>query len=195
MSMWRYVQNGQPSLPVETGALQALLAGGGLSPDTLVWKEGMTNWVAAKSVPEFAGARPASPPAPPPPAVPATPQLPPIPAPSAATGSAAEDIEKNRAFAIIAYLWILFVVGLVAAPNSKFARYHANQGLILFLASIIASGGCLIIGFIPFVNLILMLAVPLLWLAGVVLMILGIVNAAGGQFKPLPLIGHFELIK
>jgi len=159
MSMWRYVQNGQPSLPVETGALQALLAGGGLSPDTLVWKEGMTNWVAAKSVPEFAGARPASPPAPPPPAVPATPQLPPIPAPSAATGSAAEDIEKNRAFAII------------------------------------ASGGCLIIGFIPFVNLILMLAVPLLWLAGVVLMILGIVNAAGGQFKPLPLIGHFELIK
>ena len=28
-----------------------------------------------------------------------------------------------------------------------------------------------------------------------VLRVMGIINAASGQFKPLPLIGHFELIK
>lgn len=193
MSTWRYVQNGQPSAPVDTAALQALLTSGTLSPDTYVWREGMTNWLAAKSLPEFASCRPAASP----PAVPASPAAgsvspPSLPAPSSAE---AEDIEKNRAFAIIAYLWILFIVGLIAAPNSKFAKYHANQGLVLFLASIIASVGCVVIGFIPLVNMILMLAVPLLWLGGLVLMILGIVNAAGGHCKPLPMIGHYELIK
>lgn len=193
MSTWRYVQNGQPSAPVDTAALSALLTNGTLSPDTYVWKEGMTNWLAAKSLPEFANCRPTTPPAVP--TVPAPSSIPPMPAPPGLPSSEAEDIEKNRAFAIISYLWILFVVGLIAAPNSKFAKYHANQGLVLFLASIIASVGCVIIGFIPLVNMILMLAVPLLWLGGLVLMILGIVNAAGGHCKPLPMIGHYELIK
>jgi uncharacterized membrane protein len=178
---------------VDTAALSALLTNGTLSPDTYVWREGMTNWLAAKSLPEFANCRPMSPPAVP--SVPVSSSAPPMPAPPSLPSSEAEDIEKNRAFAIISYLWILFVVGLIAAPNSKFAKYHANQGLVLFLASIIASVGCVVIGFIPLVNMILMLVVPLLWLGGLVLMILGIVNAAGGHCKPLPMIGHYELIK
>ncbi|NBV21178.1 MAG: hypothetical protein EBS05_04550 [Proteobacteria bacterium] len=110
-------------------------------------------------------------------------------------GSPADDIEKNRAFAILSYLSILFIVGLIAAPNSKFAKYHANQGLVLFLASIISSVSCMVIGFIPFVNFVLILIVPVLWGGWLVLAILGIVNAAGGQSKPLPLIGHYELVK
>ncbi len=192
MSTWRYVQNGQPSAPVDIAALSSLLGNGTLSPDTYVWKEGMANWVAAKTLPEFASCRPASPPA-----VPSVPGAdnPSPPNPPALPSAEAEDIEKNRAFAIIAYLWILFVVGLIAAPNSKFAKYHGNQGLVLFLASVIASVGCMVIGFIPLVNMMLVIAMPLLWLGWLVLVILGIVNAAGGQCKPLPLIGHYELIK
>ena len=193
MSTWRYVQNGQPSAPVDTAALAALLTNGTLPPDTYVWREGMANWLPANSLPEFVNCRPAS----------SLPSMPSIPgsgnaAPPITPGSPtpdAEDIEKNRAFAILSYLWILFVVGLIAAPNSKFAKYHANQGLVLFLASIIAAVSCTVIGFIPFVNFMLVLAVPLLWAGWLVLTILGIVNAAGGQFKPLPLIGHYELIK
>ena len=192
MSIWRYVQNGQPSAPVDTDALAALLTNGALPPDTYVWKEGMANWLAARSLPEFASCCPASLLAVPP--VPGAGNAAPPNAPSL-PGSAAEDIEKNRAFAILSYLWILFVVGLIAAPNSKFAKYHANQGLVLFLASIIGAVSCTVIGFIPFVNFVLIIAAPLLWAGWLVLAILGIVNAAGGQCKPLPLIGHFELIK
>jgi uncharacterized membrane protein len=92
-------------------------------------------------------------------------------------------------------LWILFVIGLIAAPNSKFAKYHANQGLVLFLASLVGAVSCLILGVVPFVNLSLVLLAPLLWVGWVVMVILGIVNAAGGQCRPLPLIGHFELIR
>jgi hypothetical protein len=48
---------------------------------------------------------------------------------------------------------------------------------------------------VPFVNFSLVLLAPLLWVGWVVMVILGIVNAAGGQCRPLPLIGHFELIR
>ena len=187
MSTWRYVQNGQPSAPVDTARLQALLTNGSLSPDTYVWKEGMANWLAAKSLPEFASCRPASPPPMPP-----VPTAPPMPSPPNAPVSATDDIDRNRAFAIISYLWILFIVGLIAAPNSKFAKYHANQGLVLFLAELVLGVACFVLAFIPILGHLTILAG---WIAGIVLAIMGIINAAGGQCKPLPLIGHFELIK
>lgn len=192
MSTWRYVQNGQPSAPVETAALQALLTSGALPPETYVWREGMTTWLAAKSLPEFAQSRPgpAVPPVVPPSAPPALPALP----------SPADDVEQNRAVAIIAYFGILFLVPLLAAPKSRFAKYHANQGLVLFLTLGIAWVGSYVLGlmliFIPFLGWLLAGAMWLtLLLGGVTLLVLGIVNAAGGQCRPLPLIGHFELIR
>lgn len=190
MSTWRYVQNGQPSAPVDTAALAGLLTSGALSPDTYVWKEGMANWLAAKTLPEFANCRPVSPPVVPP--VPGAGGAPPVSAPPSVPGSDAEDIEKNRAFAIIAYLWILFVVGLIAAPNSRFAKYHANQGLVLFLAGMIFGVSCIVLAFIPILG---HLTIAAGWCAWMVFTILGIVNAASGLCKPLPLIGHFQLIK
>ncbi|NLA78908.1 MAG: hypothetical protein GX845_05135, partial [Erysipelothrix sp.] len=38
-----------------------------------------------------------------------------------------EDIEKNKTMAGLAYL--IFFLPLVAAPESKFGKFHANQGL------------------------------------------------------------------
>jgi uncharacterized membrane protein len=198
MSTWRYVQNGQPSAPVETAALAALLTNGTLSPETYVWKEGMANWLAARTLPEFANCRPAAASAMPP-----VPTAPPPPPTSSAPVSAADDIEKNRAFGILAYLGILFLVPLLAAPHSRFAKFHANQGMILFLASLLAMTGSWMLTFfmalIPFLGMVfavVMGLVGMLLLGGyAVLVIIGIVNAAGGQCKPLPLIGHFELIK
>lgn len=95
------------------------------------------------------------------------------------------DVEKNKAFAVLSYIWILFLIPLLAAKDSKFARYHAYQGLTLFLASLVVG----VIGrFLPYsLN-------GLAWLLNVgivVLAILGIVNAAQGRGRPLPLIGGF----
>ncbi len=36
--------------------------------------------------------------------------------------------------AVLAY--IIFLIPLLAAKDSKFARYHTNQGLVLFLAAL-----------------------------------------------------------
>lgn len=44
-----------------------------------------------------------------------------------------DDIAKNKGMAVLSYIWILFIIPLFAAKDSKFARFHANQGLVLFI--------------------------------------------------------------
>ena len=99
------------------------------------------------------------------------------------------DVEKNKGLAIVAYF--LFFVPLLAAKDSKFAMYHANQGLNLLLFALIGW----VISFVTAFILIGFLIGIIVWIAIIIFLILGIINAAKGEMKPLPLIGGFELIK
>lgn len=98
-----------------------------------------------------------------------------------------EDIEKNKTMAGLAYL--IFFLPLVAAPDSKFGKFHANQGLLLLILSV---AGNLILGIIPIVGWILMLPFGIFVL---VLLVLGLMNGFGGKAKRLPLIGKITIIK
>ncbi|MBP5294957.1 MAG: hypothetical protein J6Y95_04475 [Lachnospiraceae bacterium] len=103
------------------------------------------------------------------------------------------DAEENKAFGILAYIGILVLVPILAAPNSKFARYHANQGLILLIVGVVLSIIGALLNLIPYVGWIFMLLFEAAW---VILMVLGIVNAAKGEQKPLPVIGNlFTILK
>lgn len=189
MSTWRYAQNGQHCGPVETSALHALIRSGMLAPETLVCKEGAADWVPACTLPEFAGAVPSGGEAPPVMPVAGVP-----PAPGPADPDAA-DIEKNKVMAVLAYIGLLFLVPLLAAPESRFARYHTNQGIVLFLATIALGGASTLLMFIPFVGCVVSFVPFVVGGGAIVLMVLGIINAASGLYKPLPLIGHFQLMK
>ena len=98
------------------------------------------------------------------------------------------DVQSNKVMAILAYFGILFLVPLLAAKESPFARYHTNQGLVLFLFMFV----CGILGVIPKFGWVIS---SVGYLAGFVFFIIGVINAAGGTMKPLPLIGNFTLIK
>ena len=98
----------------------------------------------------------------------------------------AQDIEKNKVMAILAY--ILFFIPLLAAKDSKFARFHTNQGLVLFLGGIIAS----VVAVIPVIGWIV---APIAGLVITVLAIIGIINALNGRAKELPVIGKFKILK
>ena len=52
---------------------------------------------------------------------------------------AAEDIEKNKVVAGLSYFGILFFLPLVAAPDSRFGKFHANQALVLLLAGVVGA--------------------------------------------------------
>ncbi|MBQ6878354.1 MAG: hypothetical protein IJO22_08170 [Oscillospiraceae bacterium] len=98
----------------------------------------------------------------------------------------------NKLLAAISYIWILCIVTILCAKDDAFARYHANQGLVLLLANIAAAVAGFILGFIPVIGGILAWVISI---ALFVLMILGIVNAVTGKMKPLPFIGGIEIIK
>ena len=64
--------NGQQQGPFNMPILQQMAQTGQMTPQTYVWKQGMTNWAFAKDVPELAGlfAPPAPGSVPPPPPMP-----------------------------------------------------------------------------------------------------------------------------
>ena len=111
----------------------------------------------------------------------------------------ADDVSKNKAMAILAYFGPLCFIPMFAAKDSKFARFHANQGLTLFIACVAWSIAYSILNWIIlaiswrlyFVSSI----IGLCSLVFLVLAVLGIVNAANGRAKELPVIGKFKFLK
>ena len=97
-----------------------------------------------------------------------------------------DDIEKNKVMGLLAY--ILFFIPLLAAKDSPFARYHANQGLVLFICGLISS----VLWIIPILGWII---APILSIVITVLAVIGIINALNGKAKELPIIGKFKILK
>ncbi len=109
----------------------------------------------------------------------------------------AEDIDKNKLMAVLAYLSWLVLIPLFAAKESKFARFHVNQGLVLAITEIIwgaAYGivsvvlGAINLGFIASI-------LGLVNILFLVLTVIGIINVVNGKAKELPVIGKYKIIK
>lgn len=111
----------------------------------------------------------------------------------------AQDIQNNKAMAILAYIGILVLIPLFAAKESKFARYHTNQGLVLYIAEIAYSIASAILSSVIFAIswrlYFLVSIIALVSLVFLVLLIIGIMNAANGRAKELPIIGKFKILK
>jgi len=100
----------------------------------------------------------------------------------------AKDVEDNKALTFLSYLGILALIPLLVKQESKFAQYHAKQGIVLFVVWFIASW---ISGFIPLIGWFLL--APVVTILGIVLSIMGLINVAKGEMKELPIIG--EIVK
>jgi len=107
------------------------------------------------------------------------------------------DIDGNKVMAVLSYLGLLVLVPILAAKDSKFARFHANQGIVLFIAEVAYSIAYGIVSSIlnaihlGFISSLLSIVSVLF----TVLAIIGIVNAVKGKAKELPIIGKFRILK
>lgn len=119
--------------------------------------------------------------------------------PDTATGYDPKDIEANKVMALLSYLGILVLVPLFAAKESKFARFHANQGLILCLAAIAYGVAYSIVSSILLaLSWRLYTVVSLIGLLGfafAVWAVIGIINSLNGKAKELPVIGKYKILK
>lgn len=120
----------------------------------------------------------------------------------------ATEADNSKLFNILSYIGILWLFGLLINPekNKPEVKFHVGQGIMLsivgvglnIVASIITSILTAIFHFsaIYFIAVILN---SLIWIAisgGLIaLMIIGIINAAKGEQKPLPIIGGYAFYK
>lgn len=118
-----------------------------------------------------------------------------------------QDIQENKGIAWLAYLGFLFFIPLVARPQSKYCRFHANQGLVLLILDAAAMILMAIISAIitpsvygipiptPATLAITGILYAVIGIGAAVLAIMGIINATGGKMKQLPIIGKISIIK
>ena len=103
-----------------------------------------------------------------------------------------DDIAKNKVYAVLAYFTILVLIPIFIAKDSKYARYHANQGLVLLLFEIV---GSILVGVVAAISSTLgSVCSGLLGLVTFVLLIIGIINAVDGRAKELPVIGNIRIL-
>ncbi len=109
-----------------------------------------------------------------------------------------EDIKQNKTMAGLAY--ILFFLPLIVCKDSRFGRFHANQGLLLLILSvagyiaisivstILATITWRLFGFISLLYSIYGLFI-------LAIAIYGLVNGLNGKAKELPVIGKYRIIQ
>jgi uncharacterized membrane protein len=107
------------------------------------------------------------------------------------------DYSDHKLYGILGYILpFLFFIPLVneSSKHNEFARFHANQQLILLILGIAVY---------MFINPFLFMSfgyggymlTSLLNLGLIVLVIMGVMHASQEEMKQLPLIGGFKLIK
>ncbi len=99
------------------------------------------------------------------------------------------DINANKTMGIISYIWLLCLVPIFAAPQSKFAKFHANQGLVLAIIGTVVS---ILAGILPIFLAWIFWIIDVAWFC---FMIIGIMNANNGKAKELPYIGKIRILK
>ncbi len=109
-----------------------------------------------------------------------------------------EDIEQNKLLAVLSYFSLLVILPIFLAKESKYARFHANQGLILMIVTMgwQFASSMLSLAFsrfwwqmrfiLPFIGIVYILLL--------VLFVMGVANALSGKAKELPLIGKFRIL-
>ncbi len=86
-----------------------------------------------------------------------------------------KDIETNKLMAALAYIWAFSLVMLLLKKDSPFVQFHARQGFVLFVISVIV------------------MLIPFLWwlqIAIVIFDIFGIWKAYQGEMWKAPLISQ-----
>ncbi len=110
-----------------------------------------------------------------------------------------KDIEQNKVMALLSYFGPLVLIPIFGAKGSKFARFHANQGLILLIACVLYGIAYNILSSIILaISWRLYSVVSLLGLVGIaftVWAVIGIINSLSGKAKELPFIGKYRLLK
>ncbi|MDO8542376.1 MAG: DUF4870 domain-containing protein [Opitutaceae bacterium] len=98
-------------------------------------------------------------------------------------------VSEDKTTAIVSYLTLIgFIVAVVlhGSKKTRLGAFHLRQSLGLMLAAIALGVAAMVLAVIPFVGWLIALCA---WLGLFVLWVMGLVAAANGEQKPVPVIG------
>jgi uncharacterized membrane protein len=94
--------------------------------------------------------------------------------------------QDSNLMAALSYVWVLSVVMLVIKKDDEFVKFHAKQGTVLFVASVISW----------ILALIVWILGPILGIVILIGCIIGFIKAISGEKYKLPVVGDLaEKIK
>ncbi|MBT3230546.1 DUF4870 domain-containing protein [Candidatus Uhrbacteria bacterium] len=99
-----------------------------------------------------------------------------------------KDVDDNKALAALGYVFILCFIPLLMAKDSKFAQFHAKQGLVLFIVEVVLMVVSNILIFIPILGWFVMM---IAYLAVTIAAIAGILKALEGEMWEMPVLGDY----
>lgn len=116
------------------------------------------------------------------------------------------DIEANKGPALLSYFGLLVLIPIFAAKHSPYARYHANQGLVLFVGMLVWA---VIDGAVTALLRALLgnalglwgmyslcgTALNIIYAGFSILAVIGIINVLNERAKELPIIGKYKILK
>ena len=108
---------------------------------------------------------------------------------STETPSATPAASEDRTVAILSYLTIIgFIVAIILHSNKKTAlgAFHLRQTLGFVVTGIAFAIGGIVLALIPILGWLVLLCA---WLAFFVFWVMGLISAATGQQKPVPVVG------
>ena len=110
---------------------------------------------------------------------------------------APDDIQANHGISVLGYFGILMLIPILVRPDSRFVKFHCNQGLVIFLLELALEVVRRInhLLYIPVFRGLISFACWAMSIALFVFSIMGIVNAAKGRAKEIPVIGSISIIK
>ena len=112
-----------------------------------------------------------------------------------------EELKDKKFTACLSYLFWFTVIPMIYSTESKFIKYHANQGFVL---AVVETGYLILTAIVSRVlwsgSRATSLLVETIMLAVFVavfgmLSLIGIFNVIRGKEKPIPTFGHIQLLK
>ncbi|MDO5015523.1 MAG: zinc ribbon domain-containing protein [Eubacteriales bacterium] len=111
-------------------------------------------------------------------------------------GFTKNDRESNRGLALLSYIPLLFLVPMLAGKESPYARFHASQGLLMFIIGLIIwaiKGVFYFLWLIPVLRIILSVIYSILSIVWLLLTLYLLVTTSQAKAMKLPGIGGVEL--
>ena len=101
------------------------------------------------------------------------------------------DASANRMLTALSYVSFLALIPMIAASRSRYARFHANQGLLLAVVEAVCALILGILDSLPLIGWLFAVARWILNVGFVLLSLFGIKSVLEGSAKELPFLGKY----